>query len=199
MMPSGNRLLNGFLTTFIFPSLDEIADDEALILFAAYISTYEDADNEWGVTGSKKAIEAILKRYFGVEKIYHERSGLYRSESGMDVDYPLDGVGSDVNEWVNATKFTEIGNGTFSVEANWYYSEYLDDSFFNDVSQWKLKNKGKIINGSWDSVGEGDVNVYRDTEKRCVVTLKPFVYKGKNTWQIAGINGFVIPKVLFAR
>ena len=189
------RKLNEFLTTVNeYPGLSKMTDDDSLILFAAYITIYK--VEEWGVSGSKEAVEAILNRYFDVEKIYHEQSWLYRSWSGWDVDYPIDGIGSIVDDWVNITNFRDIGNGLFMVDATMYFAGYWKTSFLDSIDQWKLKNNGKIIDGDWNS-WDGDYDsgdVYRTNT--CTVTLKPFTYNGENTWQIVGINGVEVPKVL---
>lgn len=195
---SDYRRLNEFLTEMEhFPSIASMTDDDSLILFGAYISTYING-GEWGESGSKESVEAILNRYFGVEKINHEKSSHYRSWEGWDRDYPIDGIGGVVIEWVNATNYKDLRNGTFSVDVDSYFAPYWDDSFFGAVSDWKLKNGGKIIDGdwnSWDGDNEGGNIIHSITS---TVTLVPCVYSGENTWQIVGINSYKVPKNLLA-
>lgn len=198
------RELNKMLTEVNeFPGLSEMANEENLILFGAYVAMY--IGGEWCEEGegSKEAVEAILNRYFGVEKIYHEKSDLYRSWPGSDVDYPIDGVGGIGIGWANATKFHDAENGIIRAEVDLYYSfgEYWNDSFLEPVSQWKLKKGAKIINTDLDTLWNDEERDFESDDiyryESCMVTLKPFVYKGKDTWQIIGINGVDVPKILF--
>ena len=178
-----------------FPGFSEMTDDENLILFAAYIAMYKVDD--WGIQGSKEAVEAILNRYFGVEKINHNKSNLYRSWPDWDVDYPIDGISPIVYEWINVTELQNLGNGMFLANADMYMAGKWDDSFLGPVSQWNLESNTAILEGGqedWDLVYESDKIIRFG---KCALTLKPFVYKGENTWQIVGINGFEVPKVLF--
>ena len=195
------RELNEMLTDVnVFPGLSGMCDEENLILFAAYVTIYE--EGEWGKSGSKEAVEAILKRYFGVEKINHKKSELYRSWDDWDVDYPIDGIGLSTNDWANVTNIRDAGNGTFVVKVDLFstFGDNWDDSWLEPVSQWKLKKGVKIINIDRDTLFSDEVdqesnNIYR--VESCQLTLKPFVFKGKNTWQIIGVNGMGVPKVLF--
>jgi hypothetical protein len=192
-----HRELNKMLTEVqVWPGLPNLTDDEKLINFAAYIAMYMEEDG-WGAQGSKEAVEAILNRYFGVEKINHEKSELYRSWEDWDVDYPLDGVSPEVFEWISVMELRDIGNGMFSANADMYMAGSWDDSFLGPVSQWKLKSGAAILEGGpddWSVAYESD-NIVRFG--KCELTLKPFVFKGADTWQIVSINGFEAPKVLF--
>ena len=196
------RELNTMLTEVnVFPGLSGMANEENLISFGALVTI----GGDWGERGSKEAVEAVLNRYFGVEKIYHERSSLYRSWPGWDVDYPIDGVGRIGSDWANVTNLRDVGNGTFVANVDLYFSfgAHWDDSWLESVSQWKLKNGAKIINTDKDALwGEvewdddsGDIYRY----ETCLITLKPFVYNGKDTWQIISINGIDVPKILFSQ
>ena len=188
-----------------YPGLAKMTDEEKLIYFAAYVTIYgrskkspwnENEIDVWGECGSKKAVEAILSHFFGVEKIYHERSKLYRSWEDWYVDYPIDGVGGGyARNWVNVTRLQDLGDGTFLADVNSYYIHYenWDESFFDPVSQWKLKENSIIIDGSYWDFESGNAIRYDS----CTLTLKPFVFRGKRTWQIVGVNGVAVPKVLF--
>jgi len=195
------RELNKMLSEVnMFPGLSGMADEENLILFGAFVAMNVDGDlgEQWGA--SKEAVEAILSRYFGVEKIFHKKSSLYRSWPDVDVDYPIDGVGETGNPWANVTKLIDAGKGTFVADVDLYYSFGMnwDDSWFGLFSQWKLKNGSKILNTDpWDEDGSDpdSIDIYR--VESCRISLKPFVYKGKDTWQIIGVNGVDVPKILF--
>jgi len=195
------RELNKLLTEIHrYPGLNEITNDEDLILFAAYVTIYETDD--WGTRGSKEAVEAILNRYFGVEKINHDRSNLYRSWDGCNVDYPIDGIGINSCEWVNLTKLRDVGDGTFTAEVDLYTSfSYWDDSLLTPVSQWKLKKDAKIIDTDYNSIWFEDEKDFENGDiyrwESCSLTIKPFDYNGNQTWQIVSVDGFKIPKVLF--
>ena len=193
-----NKMLTAVQERYEF---SQLTDDDKLIEFAAYIAMYETGD--WGAEGSKEAVEAILNRYFGVEKINHEKSELYRSWPDQDVDYPLDGIGDMMFiRWIHVTELQELGNGMLLANADIYVSmdwESWNDSFFGPVSQWNLKSGGKILEGGsdnwWDLIEESDENIVR--LGKLALTLKPFVFKGTDTWQIVNINGLEVPKVLF--
>ena len=188
------RELNRTLTEAqVFPGLSEMTGDESFILFAAYVAMYETGD--WGEQGSKEAVEAILNRYFGVEKINHDRSELYRSWPDWDVDYPLDGVSPSVWDWVNVTELQSLGDGMFLANADKYMGGTWDDSFLGPVSQWNLNSD--IVEGTRDAWGDvyETYNVIRFG--KCTLTLKPIVHNGENTWQIVAINGFEAPRILF--
>ena len=196
------RKLNEMLTEVDqSPGLAKLADAEGLISFGAYVAMYLGWEQWERRGGSKEAVEAILNRYFGVEKINHEKSGIYRSWPEWDVDYPIDGAGPSVSwEWVNVANLQDIGNGMLLANVDIYYvygasgNNNWDDSFLGPVSQWKLQNGATIIDcDAWGDVQEPNIGRYG----KCTVMLKPFLYKGENTWQIVGINDYEIPKVLF--
>ena len=191
-------------------ALSEMTDGENLVNFAANVSLNSDdngeysenASNDWGEEASKEAVEAILNRYFGVEKINHEKSELYRSMPEWDVDYPLDGLGDVPGYfWINVAEFEDTGDGTFMAKTNVYFSDvHWDDSWRGPVSQWKLESGLKIIETDSETFynefyDEPSEDIYRYDS--CLIKVKPIVFKGESTWQVLGINGVEVPKVLF--
>jgi len=204
-----NKVLN-VINDWSLGELSETTDGENLINFAANISIHRNdngeysaqASNDWGEIASKKAVEAILNRYFGVEKINHEKSELYRSMPEWDVDYPLDGLGDVPGYWwINVAELEDAGDGTFMAKTNVYFSDvHWDDSWRGPVSQWKLESGLKIIETDIETFlnefyEEPSEDIYRYDS--CLIKVKPIVFKGESTWQVLGINGVEAPKVLF--
>ena len=198
------------INSWALSAISEMTDGENLVNFAANVSMHKDetgeysghASNDWGEYASKEAVEAILNRYFGVEKINHEKSELYRSWPDWDVDYPLDGLGDVPGYfWINVAELEDTGDGTFMAKADLYFSDvHWNDSWRGPVSQWKLESGLKIIETDSETFynefyEDPSEDIYRyDT---CLIRVKPIVFKGGNTWQIVGINGVEVPKVLF--
>jgi hypothetical protein len=193
------RKLNEILTRVnSFPGLSRMTDYESLIYFGAYISMHYGG---WGERGSKESVEAILNRYFGVERIYHERSSLFRYDDWWDVDYPMDGVGGIFWVWYNASSLGYLGNGLYLANVDMYTSSSWNESFYNHITDWDLPNNATVqdwMGGDdwWTNDGLYDTaNIFRN--ETGTVTLRRFVFNGENTWQILSVNGNEVPRVLF--
>jgi hypothetical protein len=200
------RKLNKFFDPFSdHMTLQEIQTDRDVVWFGCWLSPSEDGTAEYNIP--EKEVEAVLSRYFGIEKIYHEavgdalpndkfgmpayRNGFYSSGNGVGGEW----------EWANVSSYTDNGDGTFTVVVSKYFTDltrFLDesdnftDSQYEPISQWQLPSDTRIIDGH----GGSDLDINRLSTD--TVILKPYVYNGEQTWQITNINGWDIPKVLFA-
>lgn len=200
------RQLNEFITEIRWPPVTNMTNEEELILFGSYVSRYINGDGAWV---PRESVETVLSRYFGVEKINHEGSAGYTaaeeitdSPDDRDADsegfYWMDGVGLMTHDWANVTGFYDNGDGTFTAEVDLYSSfAYWDDSLLEPFDQWVLKDGVEVTDTDnlWENADLDDENIYRC--EFCLLTLKPFIYEGERTWQITGVNGVEVPRILF--
>jgi hypothetical protein len=151
-------------------------------------------------------VEETLNRYFGVEKINHDalmgdnplevpvyNNGFYGSGGG---------VGANWLDWCNVSELFDNGDGTFDATVNSYrYSgHYVDESgisrsarepenIYGHISSWELHDGQRIVD---NREAGNDTDIYRVATDN--VTLRRY----GDSWQIISINGWIIPKTLFA-
>ena len=203
MTESEYQNLNKFFDPFCtFTRLQDITNDKQVVEFGVW--QYQDGMGEFSIP--KAQVEEVLKRYFGVEKINHEaltgnssweiptyNNGYYGSGGG---------VGWNMWNWCNVSEMFDNGDGTFRTTVSLYeYSgEYVDDSgyswdievpenIYDRLSTWKLHSGQTIVDG-----GEA----WNDTNIHCIATDTVTLRQYGDSWQIVSINGWKIPKTLFA-
>jgi hypothetical protein len=187
------RKLNQFFDVFINPyNLEEMRTEAVVLAFGCLMSPYQDF---MGDRKAEKDVEATLSRYFRIEKVYHGvvdisdysyRDGFYYTKGGLGGSW----------SWYNVSSYTDNGDGTFTALVNRYASMPESfpegDSQYEPMYKWQLPPGAKIIDGRSGS----SLDISRLSTN--TVIIKPYVYNGAQTWQIASINGWDIPKVLFA-
>ena len=197
------RKLNHFFDPFTtFTRLKSIKTDLDVVGFGVW--QYHKGTGDFSIP--KANVETAVKRYFGVTKINHEAVG----DNGMETPSYRNGfynsgggVGWVQSNWCNVSEMTDNGDGTFTVKVSLYdYMGWYEDrdgtsrdiapptNRYDRISEWKLQSGQKIVDGG----SVEDINIHRSATD--VVILKPFIDNGEKTWQILGINGWMIPKIL---
>ena len=204
MSDADYQRLNKFFDPFcVFTRLKDITNDTKVVDFGVW--RYQDGMAEFSIP--KERVEEVLRNYFGVERINHEAltgnnpveipvysNGFYGSGGG---------VGWNLWNWCNVSELLDNGDGTFAATVSLfeYSGEYVDgrgvvtgyieppENRYSHISSWNLQDGQSIVD-------EGDVwrdaNIHRVATD--VVTLRPY----GDSWQIVSINGWNIPRVLFA-
>ena len=185
------KLCEFFDSFCMFMPLNSIGTDIDVVRFG--VCPYLEGDYEFNIP--KEKVEEEVFQYFGVEKINHEAVG------DNDIDVPSyrngyyfsgDRGGWEETTWCTVSKFTDNGNGTYTAVVILYGTfGDMPDNWYEPEEKWSQSPGVEIIN---ESVDYDDVNITRQSTD--TVVLKPYIYNGEKTWQIASINGWVIPKVL---
>ena len=196
--------LNKYFDPFcMFTRLKDITNDTKVVNFGVW--WYQDGMAKFSIP--KERVEEVVGNYFGVERINHEaltgndpfkipvyKNGFYGSG---------DGVGWNLWDWCNVSEMIDNGDGTFTATVNLFEcsGEYVDgrgvvtryieapENRYSHIALWNLQDGQSIVDG-----GEAwrNVNIHRIATD--VVTLRP----NGDSWQIVSINGWKIPKTLFA-